>query len=35
LQFARAGVTAPATADHYPITGSGADAAWGAALATE
>ena len=21
--------------DHYPITGSGADAAWGAALATE
>ncbi len=24
-----------ATADHYPITGSGADAAWDAALATE
>ncbi len=28
-------VNAPATADHYSITGSGADAAWGAALATE
>jgi len=27
------GVNAPATADHYPITG--ADAAWGAASATE
>jgi hypothetical protein len=35
LQCARAGVNAPATADHYPITDSGADAAWDGALATE
>jgi len=32
VQFA-AGVNTPATADHCPIMG--ADAAWGAALATE
>ena len=34
VQFA-AGVNTPATADHCPIMGLGADAAWGAALATE
>ena len=34
IQFA-AGVNAPATADHCPIMGVGADAAWGAASATE
>jgi len=34
IQFAT-GVNAPATADHCPIMGLGADAAWGAASATE
>ena len=34
-QCARPGVNARVTTDHHSITGSGADAAWGAALATE